>query len=70
MKESMPEPIEQTGREHALDVLKGTTWAPCEKCGGVAVAVGDEDDWLCQSCGHAFEEVWLVPPQSAPPATP
>ena len=62
VKESMPEPIEQTGREHALDVLKGTTWTDCPACGSVAQAVGDEDDWLCGTCGHQFEEVWLVPP--------
>ena len=68
MKESMPEPTEQTGREHALAVLKGTTWTDCPECGSVAQAVGDEDDWECAGCGHAFVEVWLVPPQSAPPA--
>ena len=59
MKESLPEP---TGREHALDVLKGTTWTDCPSCGSIAQAVGDEDDWLCQTCRHQFEEVWMVPP--------
>ena len=64
MKESMPEP---TGREHALELLQGVTWTTCPQCGSIAQAVGEEDDWLCQTCGHRFEEVWLVPPQSGPP---
>ena len=67
MKESMPE---QTGREHALAVLKGETWTNCPACGSIAQAVGDKDDWHCGACGHQFVEVWLVPPQSDPPPTP